>query len=129
VWCAFGPPCLSVYVPVFLDGDLPPRYLTAAPDAAWHPRLLTEHVLGRPASWTVLRRALASLQLRLDQETDDMLPELHALKRQGNDEALHRQTTLFMQNHAEQLEAEFHRLENAARRRPVFVTEREILAK
>ena len=25
VWCAFGPPCLSIYFPLFLDGELPVR--------------------------------------------------------------------------------------------------------
>jgi secernin len=120
-WCAFGPPCLSVYLPIFLDGELPEIYHAMDPAVVpWHPQTWMERLMPQPHRWEMWRQALANLQARFDQETEEFLSEAAQLKRRGENSALQRQCTLFMQNHQEQLEAEFYRLASPARRRPVF---------
>ena len=89
-------------------------------DLAWDPRAWVERVVQQPHRGEAWRQALANLQTRFDQETEEFLGEAAQLKRRGDQPALHRQCTLFMQNHQEQLEAEFYRLASPAGRRPVF---------
>ncbi len=117
VWCTFGPPCLSVFLPIFLDGQLPEGYRR---EGTWNPYRLTDLLAEQAQRWGSWRKALAQLQARLDQETEDFLTEATALKKRDDHDTLHRQTTLFMQNHLEQLEAAYHRLYLPAPRRPVY---------
>jgi secernin len=119
-WCTFGPPCLSVYLPIFLDGDLPEAYSRATDDNYWHPRRLAEMVTQKSRRRDSWRSALCQLQARVDQETEDFLTEAADLKSRGEGRTLQRQATLFMQNHVEQLEAAYQRLLLPAPRRPAY---------
>lgn len=113
-WCAFGPPCASVYLPVLLDGELP-ELLTrgpAYPDLKslwWQTHNLLNAMSSDAETWVNLRQSLAAFQTRIDQETEDFLNENRSLRSQDH-AAFARQAALFMQNHAEQLEVEYHRI-------------------
>ena len=63
--------------------------------------------------WADLRSSLALLQGRIDQEAEEFCTEAHALKQTAERDSLRRQTTLFMQNHVELVEAEFQRIQGA----------------
>jgi dipeptidase len=128
-WCAFGPPCLSVYLPVFVDGDLPAAYGMAlsgeaapAGEAGGHPLLWVDQLLHTPSRWPQWRRALAQFQARIDQDTEEFLAEVERLAQQGNRDVVRRQTTMFMQSQLERLETEYAHLERATHRRPAFMT-------
>jgi secernin len=115
-WCAFGPPCASVYLPVFLDGDLPESWTrgkaTADPRSLWwRTQLLMKLMGGTPERWLHLQNSLGLVQARIDQETEEFRAEALALKRRGEHDILRRQATFFMQNHQERLEVEFRRIQ------------------
>ncbi len=118
-WCAYGPPCASVYVPVFLDGELPEAFTrgSAHPDLKslwWQTQVLLSAMSSDSEHWSSLRHVLAGLQTRIDQETEDFLGEYASL-RQAEPLSFERQAGLFMQNHAEQLETEFQRIQSRTR--------------
>jgi secernin len=100
VWWAFGTPCLSVYFPVFFDGDLP---------AAFQPDEATGCLLWRQATrlqadrrqQQALRQALFGLQEKFDEETRVFLSEATVLKHGGAAEELKRLTESFMQHNLE----------------------------
>lgn len=113
-WCAFGPPCVSVYLPVFLDGELPDLLTRgpAYPDLKslwWQTHNLLNATGPDADAWGRLRQCLIAFQARIDQETDEFLSENRPLRSQDH-AAFARQAALFMQNHAEQLEAEYLRI-------------------
>ena len=115
-WCAFGPPCGSVYLPVFLEADLPESLTRgkAAPDPMslwWRTQLLVKRMSGSAGRWADLQKSLGLLQARIDHETDEFRVEAAALKIRGEHEVLRRQASFFMQNHQELLEAEFRRIQ------------------
>ncbi|MBM4069140.1 MAG: hypothetical protein FJ271_09380 [Planctomycetes bacterium] len=119
-WCAFGPPCASVYVPMFLDADLPAAVTRASaqPDLEslwWQTHFLLNAAGADAQNWSRIRSNLAGLQARIDQETEDFLTENAAL-RSSDRPGFERQAMLFMQNHAEQLELEYQRLQSRGQR-------------
>jgi dipeptidase len=127
-WCAYGPPCAAVYLPIFLDGDLPDTLTSGqiGPNVNslwWRTHTILKELRTDPDQWARLRTSLALLQERIDQEAEEFCTEAHALKQTGECASLRRQTTLFMQNHAELLEAEFQRIQRAHAPRTVAVSQ------
>jgi len=125
-WCAHGPPCAGIYLPIFLNGDLPELLSRCqeTPDVNglwWRMRALHGAFGSDTDRWAHLRSSLALLQARIDQETEDFCNEMCSLMQTGEAGALRRQTTLFMQNHVEQLEAEFQRIQGALAARTAAV--------
>lgn len=120
-WCAFGPPCLSIYVPLFLDGELPATCSHWHPTSAWvrTQRMLTA-LAGDPARRRAWQQQAASLQARIDQETAEFLGEMKTLQERGEGASLPRQATLFMQSHVELLENALGRPQAAPARELVF---------
>jgi dipeptidase len=110
VWCAFGPPCSSVYFPIFLEGELPAAF--TASRAAYDtdplclriPRL-SEDLLYEPERWAQARESLDRLQARFDQEALEFAAEGAELKRRGNQADLERLASLCMQHHLERFAA------------------------
>ncbi len=108
-WCAFGAPCLGVYFPVFLDGELPQGF--SAENAEANCAVFLERIqrLGEQV-WKDRRRlaqareAFARLQARFEQETEEFLKEAVELKRRGGLSDLQRQASLFMEHNLEQFE-------------------------
>jgi secernin len=106
-WCAFGPPCLSLYLPVFLTGDLPRAYTQApgGPVAGLAGRMdrLATRLREEPGQWEVLRGRFGALQARLDQEAREFAAEGAARRQRGEHAELARLTTLFLEHAAEQV--------------------------
>ncbi len=107
-WCAFGPPCVSVYFPVFLEGELPEALSTGGPEGLgdsvwWLTRRLLDTLDTAPRCWSQVRDVLGQLQARFEQEAEDFLAETPALKQQG-EAVLARQAYLLMQGHVERYE-------------------------
>jgi secernin len=106
-WCTLGPPCISVYVPIFLDGELPKAFQGTDEPLGHLWQRVRRHNLrlnDDPHRWAAAREQLAGLQARFDQEAEEFAAEAAAIKQGGDLEELHRQCGLFMQHHLEQLE-------------------------
>jgi hypothetical protein len=113
-WCAFGPPCSSVYFPLFLHGEVPPAFRRDAPAGEGAPLWrrvvrLSERLLYDPERWVLARDSFARLQARFDLEAEEFVAEVAALGERGGD--VSRQASLFMQHHLEQFETVFASLE------------------
>jgi secernin len=106
-WCAFGPPGLSVYFPVFLDGDLPPAFRVAPSEsgcAAWQRLMRLAADRGDAAQQTAAREALAALQARFDHNAKEALAEAAELKRLADVVGLRLLLGSFMQANVERFE-------------------------
>ncbi len=109
LWCAPGPPCLNVHLPLFLDGELPAAYAADGPSAVagslWRQaQRLAESVAADPGRLDFVRDALARLQARMEQEADEFAPEAAALKQRGALPELSRQAGSLMQHHLERFD-------------------------
>jgi dipeptidase len=99
-WWAFGPPCLSVYFPVFLEGELPPALLTFGGRLA---SIANDIELPRRHPHSA-HDGFDSLQARLDREAEEFSLEGAALKRAGDGPKLDYLATAFMQQAIERFE-------------------------
>jgi len=120
-WVAFGPPHLSVHVPLFVEGELPLSY------SHWHPTSLWVRIQGMlaaidadPKQERHWQRTADGLQTRIDQEYEEFVSSMRTLRQCGESTAIPRQASLFMQSHAELLEN--------ALRRPLTATSGRVLA-
>lgn len=103
-WCAFGPPCLTAYIPVFLEGDLPSA-LTSDGIGLWTGvQRLIEQLFHTPQDWARLRDEFARLQAIYDQEAVEFAIDGAALKARGATTELERLAGLYMQHAVEQFE-------------------------
>lgn len=119
IWCAFGPPCITVFLPVFLEGELPAGLSVVqaarlhgnnageqpAPrdddDVSSRVRRLNEDLQRTPQRLPLVADALGRLQARIDQETEEFIAETSPLKQTGDPAELKRQLAHFMQHHVE----------------------------
>jgi secernin len=106
-WCAFGPPCVAVYFPAFVEADLPAALQGDGPAARgvwrWQQRL--HERLGRNRGlWDAARERLGQLQGRFDQEAAEFAAEAAGLRRQGRGDEAARLAGLLMQSHVERFE-------------------------
>jgi secernin len=104
-WCAFGPPCTSVFFPVFFQGELPAAFTSGGrdpdPDSLWwRVHLFDEQVQRDAEQWARTRDAFARLQARFDQETEEFVAGATALAPPD----LQRQATLFMEHNLEEFD-------------------------
>jgi dipeptidase len=120
VWCAFGPPCTSVYFPLTLDDDLPgafgwdcrwqgphrlrydgpPAGMSVPQRMQWlHARLREDHRVLIP-----VREVLAGMQSRFDQDTREFRAEAALLRDHGADDELGGLAGAFMQHNVERFE-------------------------
>jgi secernin len=109
-WCAFGPPCVSVYFPILLQGELPEPFTvggrTPRSDSCWwRIHRLVQQLQQDPARWTSARAAFSRLQTCFDQETEEFLAEMTPFQQTGQMADLQRRCTLFMQHCLECFEA------------------------
>jgi dipeptidase len=100
-WYAFGPPPVSVYLPVLPVAELPAAYCddSSAGSPLW--RILgTWHDEGRQDSRTrpALLTRLAELQQELDEQAHEFLAEAEDLHRRGQADELRRLAAAFMQH-------------------------------
>jgi dipeptidase len=100
VWLALGPPCLSVYLPVVLMGDLPRALCDEGPGGiAARLSLLREE-----APPQRLRPLFSRLNERLDQDSREFLAEAKHLALAGSREELHALAGSFMQHAVDHFE-------------------------
>lgn len=109
-WYAVAVTRATIYLPLFLDGDLP-EVLTrarqhASTAAFWrHLSQLDEQLERDPDQHRLVRERFAGLQDRFDQEAEEFAAEGAGLKQRGAHEDVHRQATSFMQYNVERFEA------------------------
>ncbi len=101
-WCAFGPPCGSLYFPIFLEAE-PPRGLAPAPRAerrgSAEARRDADELAFDTAGRAEAREALARLQAQLDADAEELAVEGAALKAAGAREELERSAGRLMEEH------------------------------
>jgi secernin len=96
-WCAFGPPCVSVYFPVFLDVELP----TAFADAAAAQHLLCSQLGPDSQRWRAARQRLEQLQADFARDEAEFAAEAAELLAKGWRDEVGRRAGLLMQSHVE----------------------------
>jgi secernin len=110
VWCAFGPPCGTVFFPIFLEGELPRPFTqgnseTDAESVWWRMRRLNDQFQRDPQRTTQARASFNLLQARFDQEADEFAAEGAVLREKSSPPELQRLAGNFMQHHLEQFES------------------------
>jgi dipeptidase len=109
-WYAFGPPCSTVYFPIFLDGELPETFTTGSLEPAaqsfwWRVQRLSDSLQGQPEGWARARDSFGRLQARFDQEAVELAAEGAKLKEGGAVTDWQRQASLFMEYNLERFDA------------------------
>lgn len=119
-WFAFGPPCQSVFLPVFPQSELPDPLCDAGPDGL-SARLgrIHERLQNSPEALPRVTEEFSRLQARFDQETDEFSAEGAALWERGQGADAQRLAGDFMQHTVERLDAALAAL--LTRREPVRV--------
>ncbi len=107
-WCAFGPPCVGVYLPLFLDADLPAD-LGGGPDGLagkcwWKVQAIGKALRRDPDRSGLVREIFGRLQACFDQETEEFAAEAGARKERGEAAELQRLAGLFQQHNLERLD-------------------------
>jgi hypothetical protein len=107
-WAAFGPPCLTVYFPIFLCGDLPAAFtVDPRPTAGqlWA-RIseLMKQVEKESEGRLQIQEGFVRLQARFDQEAEEFAAEARDLSIRGRHVDLRRHATSFMQYNLERYE-------------------------
>jgi secernin len=108
VWCAFGPPCTSVYFPLFLESEIPEVFggNTSADESLWARSLhLDQQVRADPDRRAVVRETLGRLQARLDQDAEEFAAEGALLKQKGAHSEVQRLAGVAMQHGLELFES------------------------
>jgi dipeptidase len=99
-WCAFGPPALSIYLPVVPVAELPAAYAVNGQmgSALWTAlRALDDDTRHDGQRRTALRSGLAELQQQLDDLTHEFAAEADVLHQRGQTEELRKLAASFMQ--------------------------------
>jgi secernin len=104
-WCCPGPPCIGVYLPVLLDGELPEAF--ASGNAHLRMRQLMNHIGVNRGLWDLARDSLGRLQARIDQEADEFILDRSTAGQRETDKESARRSTLFMQHVLERFEETF----------------------
>jgi secernin len=90
-WACLGSPCTSVYLPLYLDGALPPELSRGGPKPDkrspwWRLKALRDEVLAGPRERLVeLQRLWGEMERGLFDETERLAPELLALSERGDE--------------------------------------------
>jgi hypothetical protein len=108
-WCAFGPPCLTVWFPVLLPGELPVAFEAASGESgcfAWRRAMsLVAAVRRDPARRAGAVEAMAAMQDHFDQAAREFLAEAAVLQQQNERAGMHRLSGLLMEHCLERWEA------------------------
>jgi dipeptidase len=125
-WFAFGPPCQSVYFPLFLEGDLPEAFKAEFSEEVPGPMWRRVERLGQqfrldPQHWAASRETFSRLQAHFDQEAEELAVEGGLLKQQGARAELRRLAGSLMQHHLELFESALANLPFGAPAHPVSV--------
>jgi secernin len=108
LWCAFGPPCINIYFPIFLAGDLLAPHATRTElrgaSLPEYVRGKMQRIASQRETWALARAVVADLQSQLDEETSAFSAEAARLKKRAEIEELRRQTGFFTQHTLEQFD-------------------------
>ena len=103
LWVSLATPCTGVFLPLYLEGDVPAAYAVggASPDRAspwWRFKALQDAVLARPRSELVrLQRFWGEWEQELASRSELLAGEVRTLQRRGDREAVRRETSRFME--------------------------------
>jgi dipeptidase len=109
-WCSFGPPCLSLSLPLVLLPETLPAAYHAATTAfrsrtMWQAaRQLQQHVGLDAERWELVRERLVWLQARIDQDAEEFLHRAAEYHQRGRSDDLHRAAHHLMRSHLEQFD-------------------------
>jgi hypothetical protein len=111
-WCALGAPQGAVYLPVWIDGDLPAALHGASPEGIdiWEQTRDLRALADEGEERARLSEALERLQTTFEHDVEAQLPAMRALKRDGDAARLKHQTTALMQRHIELFAKEYRAL-------------------
>jgi secernin len=104
LWASLAAPCTGVFLPLYLEGDVPAAYALggADPDHAspwWRFKALQDEVLARPRGEVVrLQRYWGEWEHELASRSDRLAEEIRALQRLGDSEGVRRLTSRFMED-------------------------------
>ncbi len=102
LWACLGSPCTGVFLPVYLDGKLPPELSLGGPQPDqqspwWRMKALADDALAGPRERLVrLQETWADLERGLFDKAEGLAPELTALPERGLDPAGRRLKTRLM---------------------------------
>jgi secernin len=108
LWASLAAPCTGVFLPLYLEGDVPAAYARggASPDRAspwWRFKALQDAVLARPRAELVrLQRFWGEWKQELVSRSERLAEEVRALQRRGDGEAVRRVTSRFMEDNLEE---------------------------
>jgi len=108
LWVSLATPCTGVFLPLYLEGDVPAAYARggASPDRAspwWRFKALQDAVLARPRSELVrLQRLWGEWEQEMASRSERLAEEVRTLQRGGNSEAVRRLTSRFMEDNLEE---------------------------
>lgn len=89
LWACLGSPCTSVFLPLYLDGELPPELSRGGPQPDrqspwWRMKALADEALAGPREGLVrLQETWAGLERNLFDEAEGLAAELAALPERG----------------------------------------------
>jgi dipeptidase len=104
LWASLAAPCTGVFLPLYLDGDVPAAYALggADPDHAspwWRFKAVQGAVLARPRDDIVrLQRYWGEWELEMAARAERLAEEIRALQRAGDGEAVRQLTSRFMED-------------------------------
>ena len=104
LWASMGAPCTGVFLPQYLEGEVPAALALggADPDHAspwWRLKALQDAVLARPRDAIVrLQRYWGDWEQELASRSDRLAEEIRALQRLGDSEGVRRLTSRFMED-------------------------------
>jgi secernin len=108
LWVSLAAPCTGVFLPLYLEGDVPAAYARggASPDRAspwWRFKALQDAVLARPRGELVrLQRSWGEWEQELASRSELLAEEVQTLQRRGDSEAVRRLTSRFMEDNLEE---------------------------
>ena len=108
LWVSLATPCTGVFLPLYLEGDVPAAYARggASPDRSspwWRFKALQDAVLARPRGELVrLQRFWGEWEQELASRSKRLAEEVRTLQRGGDSEAVRRLTSRFMEDNLEE---------------------------
>ena len=108
LWVSLATPCTGVFLPVYLEGDVPAAYAQggASPDRAspwWRFKALQDAVLARPRTDLMrLQRFWGEWEQELASRSELLAEEARTLRRRGDSAAVRRLTSRFMADNLEE---------------------------
>jgi len=108
LWVSLAAPCTGVFLPLYLEGDVPAAYARggASPDRAspwWRFKALQDTVLAGPRTELVrLQRFWGEWEQELASRSELLAEEVGTLRRGGDSEAVRRLTSRFMEDNLEE---------------------------